>query len=60
MMPYQIDFFYEIYKKRHTKINEEFTHLYEKGLDFNNEDATIKCIEEIEMYRSKNELSKTV
>ena len=60
MQQYQIDFFYDLYKKRHTRINKEFTHLYEKGLDFNNEDATIKCIEEIEMYRNKNELSKTV
>ena len=52
MKQYQIDFFYDLYKKRHTKINKEFTHLYKKGLDFNNEDATIKCMAEIEKYRN--------
>ena len=55
MKQYQIDFFYDLYKKRHAQINKEFTHLYKKGLDFNNEDATIQCIAEIEKYRSKHE-----
>ena len=46
---------YKKYVKRHNQVNEEFSHLAKKNLDIDDPADTIKCIAEIEKYRSKHD-----
>ena len=50
-----LKFRYKKYVKKHTQINKEFAHLARKNLDIDDPADTIKCMAEIEKYRSKHE-----
>ena len=58
--PHTLKFRHKKYIKAHLRVQNYFSHLAKKNLDIDDPADTIKCMAEIEKYRSKHELSKTV